>query len=228
MGDGYDGANILLGAEVDREASITDSDSTNDEFTMSGDLTGDLSASPEENSEDTETDTFEVSDTSGDDGTYTVDSDPTYDSAADETTVPVSESISSDGETGTASYSVFSDVAVQTDLSVNNIKNIITADHKKKTFKNKIYGKRDGNVSLDALNLPPSRTQEAKQALMNAMDNEKEILMRKRDLDPDTNDVVIQEAPFLVNNVNNTHNDDSASNYSASLEQTDYWQDVTV
>lgn len=227
--DGFDGANVLLAAEVDRTSDIVSTDATNDEIIVSGDLTGDLSSSPTETQEDTETDTFTVENNSDSDNNqdYTV-SSTSYDSTNDETTIGVSGSVSSDtSDSGNISYSVFADVAVQSNLKHDSKAKIITANHKKKGFKNKMYGKDDGSFTLNALELPPSRTQEALDALETAKSNENEIKVRRRKVDPDTDENVIEEAPCLVSNISKKNPDNDASNYSADLEQNDYFTSIS-
>lgn len=231
--DGFDGANVLLAATVNRTAQFVSSNSTDDEITVEGDVTGDLATTSnlDEQQEDTNTDTFTLSGASDDslNQDYSVSSSPTYDSTNDETTIPVSEDITvdiSDGE-GEIDYDVFTDVGVQTNLKQDSKAKIITANHKKKGFKNKIYGKDDGSLTLNALELPPSREEEALNALEKAKEDEDEITLRRRKVDPDTDNNVIEEAPFLVSNISKKNPDNDASNYSADLEQNDSFSTIS-
>lgn len=219
---GYSGANVLLLVDNKTTKDIVDLNSTDDEITVSGDVTDDLSSSP---SDGTETDTITVSGTSDDDGDFTV-TDVSYDSGADETTISTSESITGDTGEGTIEYSVFDEAAVQQSLTTENSRNMIEADYKQKGHANFIYGKKDGSLTLEALILNPSATQEAKQALEDAQDNNKEIVVRRKKTDPNSDTEEIEECPCLVENISKNYGDDEASTYTGELQKNDFWTTV--
>lgn len=231
MGDGFDGANYLFAGDVDRKADVTDADSSGGTITVTGDVTDDLvkTADIDETTEDTDTDTFETKNCSTLSNQEWTVSSVSYDSTADETTITVDESVSADSESdGNIEYTVFADMMYQTSVTVDDDVNIINANYKKKGHANKLYGKKDGSMSIDTLGIPPGKTSEVMDALRKAYDNENTILGRRREVNPDTGDVLVEEAPYLVANINTTGDDDTAVNKSITLQRDDTWSEISA
>lgn len=111
-------------------------------------------------------------------------------------------------------------VAEQTNLSIENTRNLIEATSKESDHTKWIYGKKDGTTSLEKLYVP---NDSAFMAIEDAQKNGETVILRRTE-DGEN----IEEAEALVETISKEFPDNDASTCTADFQLDEDWHEVST